>query len=114
MSHLTLTDIFGNNAIYKSSNQTVTFSLTDLSLDRSKVTEKNIDSYAAKIFWAILQKIHSNMPENVNAKDLSITVQPQGKRSLIREGTSQLGFQTLVTGYVNDPMGTTVNADELI
>ncbi|MEL6580040.1 MAG: hypothetical protein AAFQ14_09825 [Cyanobacteria bacterium J06621_12] len=126
MPKLTLQQHFGSNAtIYESEGKfTLCIELTDLQdqgnggdftnglgLDITNITDVTADEYASNIFWALVQLLKQNQPDNNTDDTVGIYVTGQGKRNVIRNGAAQLGFQELLTGYTVDPTGLTLDPD---
>lgn len=112
---LALAQRFGNDVQFDVVSKRLTIDLDDLSdfLDVSSITEDNIDSYAAKIIWALLQRQQQQQPDNNNDDTVSIYITNQGKRSVTRNGVSQFGFALVATAYRNDNLGISLDANQV-
>ena len=82
-------------------------------MDLSSINASNADQYAERFFWALIQLRKQKQPEINNDDTIGIYITNQGRRNLNRNGTAQIGYQELVTGYKYDPSGTTLDPDEI-
>ena len=74
----------------------------------------NVNSYASKILWAILDYICFSQPETNNDETRGIYITNQGKRVAVRNNVSQFSFGLLVNGYTPDPLGVKLAPDNLV
>ena len=126
---LTLKDLFGSNASYDPNTRKLLIQIDDfqnnnpdfgigdftngLGMDLSSINASNADQYAERFFWALIQLRKQKQPEINNDDTIGIYITNQGRRNLNRNGTAQIGYQELVTGYKYDPSGTTLDPDEI-
>ena len=124
MADLTLTQRFGTNANYNDTNKTLTIDLNDLTdagditdslgLDISGITPGNIDSYSAKILYAIALLNLQQQPVDNNDETLPVYVTNAGRRSITRNGVAQFGYGLTLTAYQTDQIGNLVDPDNMV
>ena len=124
MADLTLTQRFGTNATYNDTNKTLTIDLNDLTdsgdiadslgLDISGITSANIDSYSAKILYAIALLNFQQQPVDNNDETNPLYVTNAGRRSITRNGVAQFGYGLTLTAYQTDQIGNLVDPDNLV
>ena len=124
MADLTLTQRFGTNANYNDTNKTLTIDLNDLTdsgdiadglgLDISGITPANIDSYSAKILYAIALLNLQQQPVDNNDETLPVYVTNAGRRSITRNGVAQFGYGLTITAYQTDQIGNLVDPDNMV
>ncbi len=124
MPDLTLTQRFGTSATYNDTNKTITIDLNDLTdagdiinglgLDISGITSGNIDSYSAKILYAIALLNLQKQPVDNNDETLPVYVTNAGRRSITRNGVSQFGYGLTINAYQTDQIGNLVDPDNMV
>lgn len=123
MPNLTLAQRFGSSVSFNETTKQLTIDLNDLSsviingndvgLDVSQMTVANQDEYSSKILYSLLQLSQQNQPESNTDETVGVYMTNEGRRSVTRNGVSQLGFRLVATAYVNDTLGTTVDPDSI-
>ncbi len=126
MADLTLVGRFGSNAFFDETAGTLTIKLSDLAdqtdggdmtnglgLDTTSMTEANKDSYSSRILWALVGLNAQNQPEVNNDETVGIYVLNEGKRNAVRNNVPQFGFRQVVTAYINDDLGNTLDPDAI-
>lgn len=126
MPDLSLTQRFGSSASFDETAVTLTISLSDLAdqtnggdittglgLDTSNMSSANKDEYASRILWALLHLNQQNQPEANNDETVGVYVTNEGKRNAVRNNVPQFGFRQVVTGYINDDLGNTLDPDAI-
>ena len=117
MADVTLQELFGNNVNFDDKNKQITFDLDDISSDVftvNNINSNNIDTYASKILWALLDHLCSTQPEDNNDETRGIYILHQGKRHAIRNRVSQFSFGLTVNAYTPDPMGVKLAPNDLV
>ena len=117
MADLVLEDIFGASVIFDPASRNITFNLDDLGyeqFDTSVIDITNIDSYASKILWSILDYLCRYQPADNNDPERAIYITNQGKRTAVRGGQAQFAFGLLVNGYTPDSLGVKLAPDDMI
>ncbi len=123
MAELTLQQRFGSNVVFDEAAKTLTIQLSDLSdsgdvstglgLDTSAMTDANKDEYSSRLIYSLLQLSQQNQPADNNDETVGIYITNEGRRNLIRNQVSQLGFRLVTTAYQNDPLGVTIDPDNI-
>lgn len=121
MPDLTLAQRFGSTVAFDESTKILSINLADLDsimiggvdygLNSSAMTSLNKDSYAGRIFWALLLKSQSSQAVDNNDETVTVYVSNQGKRSVTRNSVPQFGYQLVSTAYTNDTLGVNVDPD---
>lgn len=117
MADLNLQDLFGTGVTFNNTNREITFSLNDISsnvFDVSGIDDTNVNEYASKILWSILDYLCSFQPETNNDENRGIYVTNQGKRTAVRNNVAQFSFGLLVSAYTPDNLGVKLNPDDLV
>ena len=126
MADLTLVGRFGSNASFDETAGTLTIKLSDLAdqanggdithglgLDTTAMNSSNKDEYSSRILWALLHLNQQNQPETNNDETVGIYVLNEGKRITARNNVSQFAFRQVVTAYINDDLGNTLDPDAI-
>lgn len=123
MADLTLAQRFGSNISFNQTAKTLTISLADLSdtgdltnglgLDTSAMTSSNQDEYSSKILYSLLQLSLQNQATDNNDETVGVYVTNEGRRNITRNSVAQLGFRLVATAYQNDPLGVTLDPDNI-
>ena len=126
MPDLSLTQRFGSSASFDKTAGTLTIKLSDLAdqtnggdittglgLDTSDMSSANKDEYASRILWALLHLNQQNQPETNNDETVGVYVINEGKRNAVRNNVPQFGFRQVVTAYINDDLGNTLDPDAI-
>ncbi len=126
MGDLTLVDRFGQNVAFDQTAGTLTIKLSDLAdqtnggdmtnglgLDTSGMSSSNKNSYSSRILWALVGLNAQNQPEANNDETVGVYVINEGKRNAVRNNVPQFGFRQVVTGYINDDLGNTLDPDAI-
>jgi len=123
MTDLTLAARFGNDVAFNETTKVLSIDLNNLSsivvdgadygLNVTAMTDANKDSYASKIFWALMQRSRSVQPESNNDETIGLYVTNQGKRNVVRNQVAQIGFQLVATAYKTDTIGQNLDPDEI-
>ena len=126
MADLTLIQRFGSNASFDQTAGTLTIKLSDLAdqanggditnglgLDTTAMNSTNQDEYSSRILWALLQLNQQNQPENNQDETVGVYVINEGKRNAVRNNVPQFGFRQVVTAYINDDLGNTLDPDAI-
>ncbi|MDJ0595988.1 MAG: hypothetical protein QNJ72_39405 [Pleurocapsa sp. MO_226.B13] len=123
MADLTLAQRFGSNVSFNQTAKTLTISLADLSdagdltnglgLDTSGMTTSNQDEYSSKILYSLLQLSLQNQATDNNDETVGVYVTNEGRRNVTRNSFLQLGFRLVATAYQNDPLGVTLDPDNI-
>jgi hypothetical protein len=123
MADLTLVQRFGSGVSFNDTNKTLTIDLNnlssimvggvDLGINVTGMTAANKDTYASRIFWALLQlqRVAQNTDNNDNT--VGVYVSNQGKRNVTRNSVAQVGFQLSATAYKNDTEGVDLDPDAI-
>lgn len=126
---LSLSDIFGSSAQFNPNTRNLEIAIDDLQnsnpdfgvgdftnglgMNTHNVSVDNIELYAERIFWALIQLTKQNQPQNNTDPEINIYITSQGKRNITRGGVAQIGFAELITGYKNDSDGLTLDPDQV-
>ncbi len=126
MGDLTLVDRFGQNVAFDQTAGTLTIKLSDLAdqadggemtnglgLDTTGMSSANKDSYSSRILWALVGLNAQNQPETNNDETVGVYVINEGKRNAVRNNVPQFGFRQVVTAYINDDLGNTLDPDAI-
>ena len=126
MADLTIAQRFGRNASFDPTAKTLTIKLSDLAdqtnggdmtnglgLDTSEMSSSNKNSYSSRILWALVGLNAQNQPEANNDETVGVYVINEGKRNAVRNNVPQFGFRQVVTGYINDDLGNTLDPDAI-
>jgi hypothetical protein len=123
MADLTLAQRFGSAVSFNETTKLLTINLNNLSsivvgsvdvgLNISGMTNANKDSYASRIFWALLQLQRVTQPADNNDQTVGVYISNQGKRNVTRNSVSQVGFQLVATAYKNDTEGLDLDPDAI-
>ena len=126
MPDLSLTQRFGSSASFDETAVTLTIKLSDLAdqtnggdmtnglgLDTTGMSSANKDSYSSRILWALVGLNAQNQPENNNDETVGVYVINEGKRNAVRNNVPQFGFRQVVTAYINDDLGNTLDPDAI-
>ena len=123
MAELTLQQRFGSNVVFDEIAKTLTIKLSDLSdsgdvstglgLDTSAMTDANKDEYSSRLIYSLLQLSQQNQSADNNDETVGIYITNEGRRNLIRNQVAQLGFRLVTTAYQNDPLGVTIDPDNI-
>ncbi len=126
MGDLTLVDRFGQNVAFDQTAGTLTIKLSDLAdqtnggdmtnglgLDTSGMSSSNKNSYSSRILWALVGLNAQNQPEANNDETVGVYVINEGKRNAVRNNVPQFGFRQVVTAYINDDLGNTLDPDAI-
>ena len=117
MADLILEDIFGANVLFNSTERTITFKLDDLAyeaFDTEIIGADNVNQYASKILWSMLDYLCRYQPTDNNDPERAIYITNQGKRTAVRGGQAQFAFGLLVNGYTPDSLGVKLAPDNLV
>jgi hypothetical protein len=123
MADLTLAQRFGTSVAFNDTTKVLSLNLNDLSsilvngvnlgLDVTGMTAGNKDSYASRIFWALLQLQLQNQAADNNDETVGVYLANQGKRNITRNSVAQIGFQLVTTAYINDALGVNLDPDQI-
>lgn len=123
MADLTLVQRFGSGVAFDQTNKTLTINLNnlssivvggvDLGINVTGMTTANKDTYASRIFWALLQLQRMAQPADNNDNTVGVYVTNQGKRNVTRNSIAQVGFQLTATAYKNDTEGVDLDPDAI-
>jgi hypothetical protein len=123
MADLTLAQRFGSSVAFNETTKLLTIDLNnlssiivggvDLGINVSAMNNTNKNSYASRIFWALLQLQRAAQPTDNNDQTVGVYLTNQGKRNVTRNSVSQVGFQLVATAYKNDTEGVDLDPDAI-